>query len=290
MNNIDEKTFCDTLVGMCGCDLRKEASGDYLNDEGLLCCGNCHTPMQKKLVIPIPGLNDRIVRVMCDCEKAVEKRKAQEEQLRNDRRIIESLRNESMIDEKFIDSTFNNFIQREDNSRQLKICRKYVDTFDEMLKKNQGLMFCGNPGTGKSYAAACIANALIDMKVPVTMISFVKLISEIQKNKDGNDEETIVGKLNRVKLLILDDLGAERATDYALERVLNIIDSRYRSKKPMILTTNLSLKQMQQTDDIRYARIYDRVFEMCYPVEFKGPSWRYVEAASRYEKMKKLFE
>ena len=58
----------------------------------------------------------------------------------------------------------------------------------------------------------------------------------------------------------------------------------------MLLTTNLSLQQMQSTQDIRYGRIYDRVFEVCYPVEFKGQSWRYVEAAKRYDEMKTLLE
>lgn len=97
-------------------------------------------------------------------------------------------------------------------------------------------------------------------------------------------------KLNSVKLLIIDDLGAERSTDYALEKVYGIIDNRYRAKKPLILTTNLTLRQMQEATDIRYARIYDRIFEMCYPMEFSGVSWRKREAAQRYEETRKILE
>ena len=90
-------------------------------------------------------------------------------------------------------------------------------------------------------------------------------------------------------MLIIDDLGSERSTDFAIERVYNIVDSRYRSKKPMILTTNLSLQEMKDTEDLRLARIYDRVFEVCYPMQFTGKSMRYETAAKRFDEMKNFF-
>ena len=85
-------------------------------------------------------------------------------------------------------------------------------------------------------------------------------------------------------------MGAERGTDYAIEKVYDIIDSRYRSNKPVILTTKLTIEQMKSCDDIRYSRIYDRIFEMCYPVKVNGFSWRKKEAVSRYGVAKKLLE
>lgn len=96
--------------------------------------------------------------------------------------------------------------------------------------------------------------------------------------------------LNAAKLVIIDDLGTERNTEYALEKVYNIIDSRYRTGKPLILTTNMTVREMQETTDIRYKRIYDRIFEMCYPVRMSGRSWREKEAENRFDKMKKLME
>ena len=75
-----------------------------------------------------------------------------------------------------------------------------------------------------------------------------------------------------------------------IKKVYDIIDSRYRNGKPVILTTNLSIEQMKSCDDIRYTRIYDRIFEMCYPVKVNGFSWRKKEAASRYGVVKKLLE
>ena len=100
----------------------------------------------------------------------------------------------------------------------------------------------------------------------------------------------MLNRLNRAKLLIIDDLGAERGTDFALEKVYDIIDSRYRAKLPVILTTNLSMDELKQATDIRYARIYDRIFEMCYPLEFVGRSWRKAEANRRFKELEALLE
>lgn len=89
---------------------------------------------------------------------------------------------------------------------------------------------------------------------------------------------------------IFETWGPERGTDYAMEKVYNIIDSRYRKGLPMILTTNLSLDEMKREVDVRYSRIYDRIFENCYPMQFTGPSWRKTEASRRFKDMEKLLE
>ena len=120
------------------------------------------------------------------------------------------------------------------------------------------------------------------------MTSFVKLIERFSGFDD--DTQYLIDLLNKASLLIIDDLGAERATDFSLEKVYNVIDSRYRAKLPMILTTNVTLAAMKDTIDIRYQRIYDRVFENCFPIQFSGPSWRRKEASSRFNTMKKMFE
>lgn len=114
------------------------------------------------------------------------------------------------------------------------------------------------------------------------MTSFVSLLHADKENISNY-------RLNQASLLILDDFGAERGTDYALENVYNIIDSRYRSGKPIIITTNIALREMQICEDIRYSRIYDRLFEMCYPVKVEGKSWRKKEAVARFDDMKKMF-
>ena len=155
-----------------------------------------------------------------------------------------------------------------------------------MMEKDQGLLFYGKAGAGKSFAAACIANYLMEQNVPVVMTSFIKLLDIIQRG--GEQSEGTITLLNDAKLAILDDLGAERGTEYALEKVYDIVDSRYRRKLPMLLTTNLTLDEMKAETDIRYVRIYDRIFEVCYPMLFEGISWRRQQANSRFLEMRKL--
>ena len=68
------------------------------------------------------------------------------------------------------------------------------------------------------------------------------------------------------------------------------MDSRYRSNRPMLVTTNLTFDDMLDEEDMRYSRIYDRLFEVCYPIQWTGYSWRKAKAQSRMEQMKKRIE
>lgn len=268
--------------------------GDYEDEEGLLVCGVCGEQRQKFIDFAAPTEDDPNhtkklkVATMCRCEREVEERRKREKQNEEDMERIRKLKKASLMDEKLSGATFRNFKPTKYNARNLKLCQRYAEKFDLMLEKNQGLLFWGDVGTGKSYAAACIANHLLDRKVPVIMTSFVKLLEVIQASRE--EEPAILSRLGYARLVIFDDLGAERGTDYAMEKVYNIIDSRYRKGLPMILTTNLSLDEMKREVDVRYSRIYDRIFENCYPMQFTGPSWRKTEASRRFKDMEKLLE
>lgn len=268
--------------------------GDYEDEEGLLVCGVCGEQRQKFIDFAAPTEDDPNhtkklkVATMCRCEREVEERRKLEKQNEEDMERIRKLKKASLMDEKLSGATFRNFKPTKYNARNLKLCQRYAEKFDLMLEKNQGLLFWGDVGTGKSFAAACIANYLLERKIPVIMTSFVKLLEVIQASRE--EEPAILNRLGYAKLVIFDDLGAERGTDYALEKVYNIIDSRYRKSLPMILTTNLTIEEMKRDVDIRYSRIYDRIFEICYPMQFTGPSWRKTEASRRFDEMKKLLE
>ena len=88
------------------------------------------------------------------------------------------------------------------------------------------------------------------------------------------DRNQFINSLNRYSLLIIDDLGIERNSDFALEQVFNVIDSRYRSKKPLIITTNLTLSELNNAADIAHKRIYDRILERCIPVRINNRNIR----------------
>lgn len=262
-----------------------EAPEDYFGDDGLLYCGVCRQRKQKRV-----RLFDRelTVTVMCPCRIA-EVRKEQEEQERKERQLeLKKLRDLSLMSAKFRDATFERYSLRPENEKSYRIASRYTEEFGKMYDENQGLLIYGPVGTGKSFTAACIANKLLDQGIAVVMTSFVKILQDIQNPE--MDEREYLKMLDNARLLIIDDLGAERNTDYALEKVYNVIDSRVRINRPMILTTNLTLQAMKDETDIRYRRIYDRIFENCYPVQMTGRSYRTEEGNRRFLRMKELVE
>ena len=277
-----------------GVDNQEVNLDDYYDEKGYLFCGKCHQPRQKDMVFDTQDDDGKPAKVhlKTTCECACEKKQREAEELRKKREKemewVANLKKLSLMDEKFREARFDLLEVTKHNERNIKLCKRYATGFEEMLKKCQGLLMWGNVGTGKSYAAAAIANYLLEHKVPVVMTSFNRILGLI--DSDRSEESAISARLSRAKLVIFDDLGAERSTDYALEKVYNIIDERYRLKLPMILTTNLTINEMKSETDIRYARIYDRVFETCYPMQFTGPSWRKVAASKRYEEMERFLE
>lgn len=133
--------------------------------------------------------------------------------------------------------------------------------------------------------AGCIANALIEQEVSVLMKNFATILNDL--NSHYADRNEYIQSLCRNRLLIIDDLGMERGTDYGLEQVYNVIDARYRSNKPLIITTNLTLNEMQNETNIDRKRIYDRVLAMCMPMQIQGTHMRKIE---RENKRKKYME
>ena len=261
---------------------------DYTGEDGLLYCGKCHT--KKQMWLKNDFFKEPIlVATICDCAKEAEERRRKEGEYQRDMDKIQRLRLSSLMDSKFREATFSTFQQTKHNVRNLQLCRRYAENFDEMMAKNQGLLFYGNVGTGKTFSAACIANYLLDRKVSTVMTSFIKIIGSASLTT-REEAMNFTDRLNKAKLLIIDDLGAERGTDYALERVYDIIDSRSRARLPMILTTNVPIGEMMECADRRYSRIYDRIFEVCYPMEFKGTSWMKAEASRRFDDMEKFLE
>ena len=256
--------------------------GDYIQ-EGLLTCGECNTP--KECEVEVFGTLKKFG-CLCKCqsEKYWEEKIKMRQQEEADR--ISRLRAEGIQDRNFRDWTFDN--DDGSNPGQMDKAMRYCLKWNEMYCDNIGLILWGNVGTGKTYFAACIANYLINLGVPVLMTSFIKLTNALTGFDE--DKNAYIRSLNNYKLLIIDDLGAERQSDYMLEQVYNIIDSRYKNNQPIIITTNLSLSEIKNPSDIKYSRIYSRIIEMCVPIKFDGADRRKEVSTSKFEKAKKLFE
>lgn len=243
----------------------RDEPGDYRQD-GLLYCGHCRMPKQCSLKI---GGQTRVVSCMCACQNREYEARRQAERDRQDRLRIRQLRAECIQDRQLELCVF----EAAQDSRNIQLCRKYVEQWPEMLKVNEGLIFYGDTGSGKTFAAACIANALLAKGVPVMVTSLLRIINT------GWDKSEIIANLHRYPLMVLDDLGAERDSEYALETVYTVIDERYKSRKPLIVTTNLSLQEIKNPKNMAYQRIYSRILEMCVPVFFKPQGYRKEAAA-----------
>lgn len=133
-------------------------------------------------------------------------------------------------------------------------------------------------GTGKTFMASCIANAVIDLGFSAYQTDIAG-IATLMESSFADRRANLDRILNR-DLLLIEDLGAERCTEYMLGHVYNVIDGRYRSGKPMVITTNIPLKDIYQpSDSSPWQRIFDRITERCYPIEFTGASRRRSKAA-----------
>lgn len=258
---------------------------DYVGADGLLRCGICGEPKETIRELQTPdGVVEKKVFRCCSCEREIREKKVKERAKEDAMRKAASLRRASIMDARLYDARFDTCELNDANRKNIAACKRYAEKFDELMAKNQGLLFWGAVGTGKSYAAACIVNYLLDNGVSAVMTSFVKIMNI----GDDTERGSLIRKLMTCKLAVLDDLGAERNNTFALEQVYDVVDARYRAKLPMIVTTNLALKDMLEEQQDCSKRIYDRIFEVCYPMQWTGPSWRRTQAKSRFDEMKEL--
>ena len=169
------------------------------------------------------------------------------------------------------------------NKEILLKAKRYVEAFDQMSADNIGIVFTGEVGTGKTFYAACIANALIDKGILAVFTSFSRII------RTGFDEyDAVLRVIERAGLLVIDDVGAERNTAFGWERAFDAVDARIKSKKPIIVTTNLTPDQLGKAEDIRERRIYDRILGACIIIPVTGQSIRVIEQKSKLDKAREL--
>lgn len=121
------------------------------------------------------------------------------------------------------------------------------------------------------------------------MTNFARILNTLT-GLMGEERNEFVDDLSRYPLLILDDLGMERNSEFALEQVFYVIDSRYRRGLPMIVTTNLTLDELKHPADLAHARIYDRVLERCVPVKINRQNIRSVNAAEQLKEARRLLD
>lgn len=269
----------ENILNNIGAEQEHDAN-DYVKD-GLLYCHKCNTPKQVKK--EILG-RTRILPCLCKCEAAEMKRKEAEEQKKKTLERIGRLKAMGFPDEEMSNWTFD--LDADPNSMVSQAARNYVNNFDTFYENGKGILFYGAVGTGKTFLSACIVNALIEQGRPCLCTNFARITNTMQSHFEGRQE--YLDSLNKFHLLVIDDLAAERNTEYMGEIIMSIIDSRYRAKKPIIVTTNLTAQELRSPSDIRRARIFSRLFEMTVMIEVTGPDRRKQKAIDDYQKFAQI--
>lgn len=258
---------------------------DTIGADGLIYCGKCGEPRQ---FMPAKGsaLGTEALRRACLCEREQQDREAAEKARAVFVAKMDKLNAEYNIP---LPWTSKATFAADDSpaSTASKICRNYVANWEKLRAEGAGLLFFGSVGTGKSFYAEAIVNALLERQVPAAVTSFPRLLNVLQGRQD---RQTVIDSLSAYKLLVLDDLGVERDSTFAVEQVYNVIDARARSKLPLIVTTNLPLADMQKPEPVSCARIYDRVMEMCpFRIQMTGKSRRAGSTQKRAELERLLY-
>ncbi|MBD5129230.1 MAG: ATP-binding protein [Ruminococcaceae bacterium] len=261
--------------------------GDYIGDDGLLYCGSCRTPKQMRIKETLAAAIDGgVMNCLCKCEQ--EKDRAEKEQERTAReKLILELTSPQRKNECFSDDFYKSMNFGADTGKApkaIETAHYYVDNFERLKADNMGLMFLGNVGTGKTFAACCIANALLDKGYRVWVITASDLT---RKAGNFNTSEETFFKIRDVDLLIVDDFGAQSNTEHNLSLLFDVVDKRYKAKKPLVITSNLTADELKSPNNTQLKRIYSRVIEMCScpisPVVLTGEELRSGIARAKHE-------
>lgn len=261
--------------------IKNQPQNTYTDENGLKRCSVCGERVEKDMRTFGMG----IVPVLCKCGKAkLEKEDAIRKKNKRDN-MLEAMRERGFTDGRYAGYTFDKDDARCKAASDYARC--YVDSWKEEREAGSGILFYGSCGTGKTFYACCIANALMEKGVHSLVTSVPQILSMTRERM-----AEFSSKILNYPFVVIDDLGAERDTEYATEEVFRIIDMRSRSGLPLVVTTNLDLEAIRREAAVcsGRGRIYDRILGMC-PVRIRvdGESRRQKDAeAARISELERL--
>lgn len=255
-------------------------------------CEYCGATLERIAVLDHPGgmydweiLEWSTHPVRCSCDKAVEKWKSvdADEQRRLDAEYWNAMETErkmqmqnalmqSGMKKRFLMRTFDNFKTDTPGRRNAYAAAKlYADTFESKAHKGIGLYIAGSCGTGKTHLAAAIAIQLMANGHSVVFRSAEDMLQDIKSaySETTQDAAAVLNRLKTCDLLVIDDLGKEQATDWSTAQLYGIINDRYESQRPLIVTTNcnevdlITAESPRGVGNHRIVAILSRLHEMC---------------------------
>ncbi len=231
-------------------------------------------------------LGKREVWTRCaDCEEeriAGERQQAAQDAADRAKARLEALVQEAAIPARFTTRSLDSFVaETTEQEKALTVCRDFVETFPERLKRGDSLIFLGAPGTGKSHLATAILQAILPEHVGmyVTCAGIIRAVRNTWRDKEGQTETEVLRTLADLPLLVIDEIGVQYGTESEQNILFEVLDRRYRDMKPTILLANLRLKREKDTDpaglkEILGERVYDRLTETARIVTLQGESYR----------------
>jgi len=184
---------------------------------------------------------------------------------------ISNLVKESGIGNRFASRTFDNF-DRSLSPYAFDKCKSFAENFTE--NDGKGLVLTGNVGTGKTHLAAAIANyVMTELGLPVLFMTYQDILDQIRLTFSNESADSMWSKqkIFNVPLLVIDDLGKEKASEFTVATLNQIVNSRYVNNYPLIITTNSGYSELYS--DLDYAT-FSRLAEMCEGVNFDGNDYR----------------
>lgn len=240
------------------------AGEEYTGDDGLLHCGVCGEPVQQVVEELIKFLPGGIAPTQCRCMRERFRLAREEREREKAQQRTAELQRLGFADPAYMRFTFDRDNGSSPKAREA--AEWYVENYHRLRAEGKGMLFMGDTGTGKTFYACCIANALIQKGVPVWVTTMQPLL---RKAGDFSTADGVFNQIKSIDLLVLDDFGTTQNTPRNLDLMFEIIDARARSGLPLIVTTNLDPEELK-TESLGLKRVYSRIKAMCCTCE-KSP-------------------